>query len=468
MTAETISYRQRATKQKRCHGQCAALLALAAYVIPAISPAAPGPSETVLDNGLKLIMLEDRRAPVVVVQLWYKVGSSYEHDGITGISHALEHMMFKGTHRHGQGEFSRIVALNGGRQNAFTGADYTGYYQEFERSRVPVSFALEADRMQNLLLDEHEFSKEIQVVMEERRLRTDDRPLGRLRELTNAVAFQTSPYRQPVIGWMTDLQQLNVGALRDWYSQWYAPNNAVVVVVGDIDKSAVARQARQHFGPIAARPVPRPRANREVPQYGEKRALIIEPSAVPHLVASFKAPSLRIALLDDDIPDWHPYALELLKEVLGDAETGLLVRSLVRTEQLAAELQIDFDLYHRLDALFTVAAIPSPDQTLSDFETRLLKALRMQIATGFDVTALRRAKIRLRAKQIYQRDSLSFQAFQLGLLETVGVGWRARGSYLPAIDAVTTEQLQDVARAYLTASTMTITLLDPGHDDATN
>ena len=463
MTAETISCCRCATGKTRGRQLFAVLLALS--MVSGLA-AAPEPTETVLDNGLKLLTLEDRRAPVVVVQIWYRIGSSYEHAGITGISHVLEHMMFKGTHRYGKGEFSRIVALNGGRQNAFTGVDFTGYYQEFERSHLAVSFELEADRMQNLLLDEQEFRKEIEVVMEERRLRTDDRPVAKLREMTNAIAFQTSPYRNPVVGWMDDLKQLSIGDVRDWYGRWYAPNNAVLVVVGDIDKQAVSREVRRHFGAIPARPLPRKRIDREVPQRGERRARLAAAAAVPYLVVSYKAPSLSIAVADETIPQWHPYALELLKEALGDTETGSLVRALVREQRAAAELDVDFDLYHRLDALFTLSAIPTPEHTLRALETHLLSELAGQIETGVSAAALRRAKVRLRAKRIYQRDSLRYQAMQLGLLETVGVGWRAGANYLAAIDAVTAEQLQTVARTYLTPQARTITLLDPEPADA--
>ncbi len=190
--------------------------------------------ETTLDNGLRVIVKEDHRAPVMVSQVWYKVGSSYENDGITGVSHVLEHMMFKGTPKRPAGEFSRIIAANGGRENAFTGQDYTAYFQQMEKSRLKVSFELEADRMRNLLLQPAEFAKEIKVVMEERRLRTDDEPQSLTQEQFTAAAFVNSPYRHPIIGWMDDLENLRTEDLREWYQKWYAPNNATVVVVGDV------------------------------------------------------------------------------------------------------------------------------------------------------------------------------------------------------------------------------------------
>lgn len=207
-------------------------------VVPlSLHAASPKVSEFKLDNGMKLLVQEDHRAPVAVTQVWYKVGASYEHGGITGISHMLEHMMFKGTKKHPPGEFSRIISANGGSENAFTGDDYTAYFQTLEKSRLPVSFELEADRMRNLKLLPDEFAKEQQVVLEERRLRTDDQPRAKLGEQFNAVAFSNSPYRNPVIGWPDDVSRLTVVDLAAWYQSWYAPNNATVVVVGVVEKN---------------------------------------------------------------------------------------------------------------------------------------------------------------------------------------------------------------------------------------
>ena len=224
-------------------------LALAAGLLMACSPV----KETTLENGLKIIVKQDHRAPVVVSQIWYKVGASDEPDGLTGISHVLEHMMFKGTSAHKNGEFSRIIAENGGRENAFTGADYTAYFQQLEKSRLAIAFELEADRMRNLVLDDQEVAKEIRVVMEERRLRTDDQPESLAYEHFMATAYTTHTYRNPIIGWMRDLEKLTIEDLRAWYRRWYVPNNATLIVVGDVEPRDVIALARQHFGPVPAR-----------------------------------------------------------------------------------------------------------------------------------------------------------------------------------------------------------------------
>ena len=214
-------------------------------------PALADVTEYQLDNGMQVIVKEDHRAPVAVSQVWYRVGASYEPDGITGISHALEHMMFKGTPQVGAGEFSRIISALGGTENAFTGSDYTAYFETLAVEHLERALELEADRMRNLLLDADEFAKEIAVVKEERRLRTEDKPSGRVYEQFNAVAWRSSPYRNPIIGWMNDLEHMTIDDLTAWYRRWYAPNNATLVVVGDVEPETVRAIAQRHFGTLA-------------------------------------------------------------------------------------------------------------------------------------------------------------------------------------------------------------------------
>ncbi|MCG6934773.1 MAG: insulinase family protein, partial [Proteobacteria bacterium] len=259
--------------------------------------------EFTLANGMKVLVKEDHRAPVVVTQVWYKVGSSYEHNGITGISHVLEHMMFKGTDKHGPGEFSRIIAENGGSENAFTGADYTAYFQQLEKSRLPISFELEADRMRNLTLPEEEFKKEVAVVMEERRLRTEDKPRSLTLEQFYANAFVTSPYHHPIIGWMNDLENLTVSNLRSWYQRWYAPNNATLVVVGDVNAQEVLSLARQYFEPLKVDQITPVKPRLETEQRGPRRIVVKAPAKLPYLLMGYKVPVLNTAS-----EEWEPYA----------------------------------------------------------------------------------------------------------------------------------------------------------------
>ena len=212
--------------------------------------------EQTLANGMRVIVKTDRRAPVAVSQVWYRAGSTDEFNGTTGVAHVLEHMMFKGTHEVPAGEFSRRIAAAGGRENAFTSRDHTAYFQTLQKDRLELALKLEADRMANLNLSADEFAKEIQVVMEERRLRTEDNPHARLYEGLMATMFQAHPYRRPIIGWMDDLKNMTVADARDWYQRWYAPNNATLVVAGDVDPVRVFAWAERYFGGIAARPLP--------------------------------------------------------------------------------------------------------------------------------------------------------------------------------------------------------------------
>ncbi len=238
------------TRSVACWGVTLFLLTTGFTAMADTAAAKPQIFESTLDNGLKILVKPDHRAPVVVAQIWYKVGSSYEVGGSTGLSHVLEHMMFKGTAKLAPGKFSKVIAENGGRENAFTGKDYTAYFQQLEKSRLSVSFELEADRMRNLTLPEEEFSKELPVVMEERRLRTEDKPRSLTYEQFSAAAHISSPYHHPIIGWMNDLENMKVADLRAWYQKWYAPNNATLIVVGDVKPDEVFALAKKHYGPL--------------------------------------------------------------------------------------------------------------------------------------------------------------------------------------------------------------------------
>lgn len=418
--------------------------------------ATPAVHEYRLDNGLKLIVKEDHRSPVVVSQVWYKVGSSYEHSGITGISHVLEHMMFKGTEKHPAGEFSRIISENGGRENAFTGRDYTAYFQQLEKSRLPISFELEADRMRNLLLPEEEFRKEVNVVKEERRLRTEDNPQALTAEQFYAVAFMTGPYHHPVIGWMDDLEQLRITDLRQWYEMWYAPNNATLVVVGDVDPGEVHELAKKYFGPLKPSALPEPRERREIRQTGERRIIVKAPAQLPYLLMGYKVPAVRTA--DED---WEPYALEVLAGVLDGGDSARLARHLVRGSRVAASAGAGYDLYSRYDDLLVLDGTPAQGHDVKELETALREQIRRLREEPVSDRELDRIKTQVVASQVYQRDSIFFQAMQIGTLETVGLDWRLAEDYVARIRAVTAEQVQKVAQKYLRDDALTVAILEP-------
>ena len=412
--------------------------------------------EFMLDNGMKVLVQEDHRAPVVVSQVWYKVGASYEHDGITGISHVLEHMMFKGTRRHGPGEFSRIIAENGGRENAFTGADYTAYFQLLERSRLPVALELEADRMVNLLLQEAEFDKERKVVMEERRLRTEDRPRALTWEQFNAAAYFNSPYRHPVIGWMVDLEHLTLADLQDWYRRWYTPANATLVVAGDVDPQQVLALARKHFGPLPRRDAAPPKPRVEMPQRGLRRITVKAPARLPYLVMGWQTPVLATAS-----PDWEAYALEVLAGVLAGGESARLPRELVRAQKIAADADAGYDLYSRQDQRFVIDATPANGRTVAEVEAAIRAQIERLKNEPISAAELSRIKAQVVAGDVFERDSVFYQAMRLGRLETVGLGWQRAAEYVPRVKAVTAEQVQAVARKYFTDDRLVVAVLEP-------
>ncbi|MBK1700268.1 M16 family metallopeptidase [Thiococcus pfennigii] len=428
----------------------------ALLLIPPLSWADGPVHERELDNGLKVIVKEDHRAPIVTSQVWYGVGSSYEQGGTTGISHALEHMMFKGTEQLAPGEFSRIVAENGGEQNAFTSRDYTAYYQNLANDRLAIAFELEADRMRHLALPAEEFAKELEVIKEERRLRTEDDPESLTFEVFNAVAYAASPYRNPVIGWGDDIANLTVADLRDWYRQWYAPNNATLVVVGDVDPDAVFALAERHFGPLEAETVVAPRPRGEPPQYGEKRVQVKAPAKEPYLLMGYKATAVGHA-----DATWEPYALEMLASVLDGGASARIRRELVRGQEIAASAGAGYSAFSRLPGMLLLDGVPANGHDVAELE----RGLRAQIARLRDEPVgegeLARIRNQLVADKVFKLDSVFYQGMEIGKLETLGLGWRLIDEYLERLAAVTPEQIQAVARKYLVPENLTVAVLDP-------
>jgi zinc protease len=433
-------------------------IALVLLTLPPAGFAAERPEiqEFTLDNGMTVIVRPDHKAPVVASMVWYQVGSSYEERGITGVSHVLEHMMFKGTPRYPAGEFSRIIALQGGRENAFTSRDYTAYFQQLSADRLPIALELEADRMRNLRLQEAAFKKEVQVVMEERRLRTEDDPVALALERFGTIAYPLSPYRNPVIGWMEDLKTMTVADLRRWYQRWYAPNNATLVVAGDVEPEAVRRLAERHFGSIPAREVPDPRPPVELETPGKRRLALSLPAELPYLAISYQAPSMATAA-----EDWEPYALTVLAGVLDGGDSARLPAELVRGREIAAGIGADYAAVARLGSQFRVTGYPARGRTLDQLEAAVLEQIERIRTDGVAAEELERAKNQMIADHLYQLDSIFYQAMQIGMLETTGIGWRSLLEFEDRVRAVTAEQVRLAARRYLTAPRRAILHLDP-------
>ena len=412
--------------------------------------------ETRLPNGMKVVVREDHRAPTAVQMVWYRVGSMDEHDGVTGVAHVTEHMMFKGTPSVGPGEFNRRVAAVGGRDNAFTSTDYTAYFQQVPANQLKTVMALEADRMRHLTLDPAGYSKEIQVVMEERRMRTDDQSTARLHEAMNAVAWQAHPYRRPIIGWMGDLEQMTVQDIRDWYRRWYVPNNATLVVVGDVNHAQVFAWARDTYGRIPARSLGERKQYEEPVQTGLRQLEVKAPADLPLLIMGWKAPRVS-----DPQKDIDPYALEMLAQILDGHEGARLPAALVREQQVAVSVDASYDAMNRGPGMFFLQASPRPGHTVAELEQAIRQALATVANQGVTASELTRARSQLRAAEVYKKDSMMGQAMEIGMLETLGYGWQADSLMLDKLNAVTAADVQRVAQTYFRDEQLTIGRLVP-------
>ncbi len=429
-----------------------------AQAAPAPAPAAI-PFETTLPNGLKIIVKEDRRAPSVVHMVWYHAGSMDEEDGVGGVSgvaHVLEHMMFKGTKTVAPGEFNKRVAAAGGRDNAFTSKDYTAYFQQVPPQRLGEMMALEADRMHNLVLSKDEFTRELEVVKEERRLRTDDQPRALVYEQIMATAFQAHPYRRPVIGWMPDLDAMKVEDARAWYKQWYTPNNAYVVVVGDVDHEEVFRQARRYYGDIAARPLPQRRVPDEPAQRGTRMTTVTAPAELPYVVMAWRVPALH-----NPATDREAFALQVLSAILDGYDGARLTRRLVRDSQIAVSAGASYDGTGRGPSLFYLEGVPAPGKSTAELEAALVAELQRIRDEGVNAEELARVKTQAVAAKVYKRDSLMGQAMEIGFLEAAGLSWRDDDALLEGLRSVTADEVRAVAQRYFDDASRSTARLDP-------
>jgi len=432
------------------------LLTATAIAIAAALPVKAEILEQTLPNGLKVVVKTDRRAPVVVSQVWYRAGSMDESYGATGVAHVLEHMMFKGTRDVPAGEFSKRIAAAGGRENAFTSRDHTAYFQTLQKDRLELALKLEADRMANLVLSGEEFAKEINVVMEERRMRTEDSAQAKLYEALMATAYQTHPYRHPVIGWMDDLKNMKVEDARRWYETWYSPNNATLVVAGDIEPAQVFAWAQQYFGGISGRTQPLRKPQQEPEQIGMKQVTVKAPAKLPVVALVWPAPNLR-----DPARDADPYALEILAGVLDGHASARLNQSLVREKQIAVEASAGYDSIARGPGMFSLDASPVEGKSVAEVQAALKDEIARLIKDGVSDSELNRVKAQVLASQVYQQDSLFYQAMQIGEWTTAGLDYKDRDTRYARLKAVTGEQVREVARKYLVDDRLTVAVLDP-------
>lgn len=423
---------------------------------PAAAQSGSEVTEFTLDNGMQVLVREDHRAPVVVSQIWYRVGSSYEGRGNTGLSHLFEHMMFKGTEAYPEGEFSEIISREGGRLNAFTGRDFSAYFEIMAADRLPIALELEADRMANLQIDGEALATEREVVLEERRLRTEDRPEGRFGERYAAIANPGTGYAHPIIGWADDVAGLTVDDLEGWYQQWYTPSNATLVVAGDVEPEAVHALAQEYFGAIPGREVPAVHDSDNLDPPGERRLVYRDEQArVPQLRMGYEVPSFATA---DDSRD--PYALLMLATILDGGDGARLSETLVRGSGVAAAAGAGYNPMVRLDGEFSLFGVPA-DGDVAEVEQALreeIERLQREPVTGEE---LERARSQLLADHLFELDSVFYQAMQLGMLETTGAGWETLDAFEQNVRALTAEDLQAAAERYLRPEMLTVGVMQP-------
>ncbi|MFO0775651.1 MAG: pitrilysin family protein [Nitrospiraceae bacterium] len=412
------------------------------------------PKEFLLSNGMKVLIVEVPKAPVATVQVWYKVGSRHEVMGRAGLSHMLEHMMFNGTAKHPKGTFSRLIKKIGGMDNAFTSQDFTAYFENLSADRVTLALELEADRMQGLQLDREEFHREREVVKEERRLRIEDDPQAFLVETLFAQIFLSHPYHWPVIGWFGDLTAMTLDDLQRHYDTYYSPNNATLIVVGDVKAEQIMPTVKKLFEPIPRGPSPTPPTAVEGEQRGERRFVLKRDAQLPFVMMGYRAPNFK----SDDA-----YALAVLESVLSHGRSARLYRSLVYDQQLALAVGAEYTLMQADPGLFYFYGVVKPGQKVEAVEASLQQEIhRIQTSLPTDVE-IQRAKNNVEAEFIFQQDSNFRHAMLLGEAETVGAGWRNVGQYVDRIRAVTAKDVQRVAAKYLIQDARTVGILIPTH-----
>jgi zinc protease len=429
------------------------LAAAGSLVFFLISPAfAVGPHEFILSNGMKVLLVEVPKAPVATVQVWYKVGSRNEVMGRAGLSHMLEHMMFKGTAKYPKGEFSRLIRKNGGTDNAFTSQDFTAYFENLAADRVELALELEADRMQGLVLDRPELTTEREVVKEERRLRTEDDPQGALVEALFAQAYFSHPYHWPVIGWFGDLDAMTLDDLQRHYDTYYSPNNATLIVVGDINADGLLPTIKQLFEPIPRGPEPKPIATIEPEQKGERRFLLKREAQVPFVMIGYRVPNFT----SED-----SYALDILDSILSHGKSARLYQSLVYEQKSALAVGSEYSLLQADPGLFYFYALVSPGQKPESVEDALHQEIKRLQTDPPSEQELQRAKNQVEATHVFEQDSNFRHAMLLGQAESVGAGWRKIDQFVEQIRAVTPKDIQRVARQYLIEDNRTVGTLIP-------
>lgn len=412
--------------------------------------------ETTLKNGLKVIIREDHRSPMVMTQIWYGVGSSDESGNLLGISHVLEHMMFKGTNKVPNDEFTRLSRIYGGSVNASTFTNYTNYYQLYPKTYLPMALELEADRMSNLLLRQQDYDPEIKVVMEERRLRTDDNPRSLAFERFKWIAYPTSHYRQPVIGYMKNLQNIQLEDVKKWYRDWYTPNNAILIIVGDVDSESTLLQVQKYFGDIPGRKTPSRNDVLEFDRVGYRHMELNLPVQVPNLYMAWNVRSLVTAKNPQDA-----YALTIIKNLLDSGISSRLQDRLVRDKKILTAISVSYDPYSRGDNLLSISALPVEGVTLQEAEKAIQSEIDLLKTELIKPEEVERVTARFVANLIYSQDDIAGQTKMIGNLEINGLSFRLMDELPKHFETVSPQDIQRVANIYFTRDNLSTLYLSP-------
>jgi len=407
-----------------------------------------------LSNGLKVVLIEDKRSPSVVNSIWYKVGSSHEASGKTGISHVLEHMMFKGTKTLKPGEFSSIVKKMGGTENAFTSKDYTGYFQKIHTTDIERCIELESDRMKNLRLDENELRSEIEVVKEERRLRTDDNPVSKTFEKIMLNAYGMNEYGIPIIGTMQNLDSISKNDLENWYKLHYQPKNAIVIIAGNFNSDLVKGYIQKYYGRYennksSIKP------NNKI-EFSTKASFdVYDKVSKPIVFLSFKKPKFdknRIREL---------YALDLFIEIMDGGYSSRLTKNLVDNQKVALDIFLSNDTYNQYPNLIIIGGTPRGKISPEELKLKILEQLSNESINSVTERELANAKARIKANNIYKFDSVFYQAMQVGMLETKDIGWENLDNYNSIIESISLDEVRESASKYFLNNKVFTTILRP-------
>ncbi|TCB64374.1 insulinase family protein [Acinetobacter terrestris] len=412
--------------------------------------------ETTLKNGLKVIIREDHRSPMVMTQIWYGVGSSDESGNLLGISHVLEHMMFKGTSKVPNDEFTRLSRIYGGRVNASTFTNYTNYYQLYPKTYLPMALELEADRMSNLLLRQQDFDPEMKVVMEERRLRTDDNPRSLAFERFKWIAYPTSHYRQPVIGHMKNLQNIQLEDVKKWYRDWYIPNNAILIIVGDVDSENALLQVQKYFGDIPARKIPARNDVLEFDRVGYRHMELNLPVQVPNLFMAWNVRSLVTAKNPQDA-----YALTIIKNLLDSGISSRLQDRLVRDKKVLTAISVSYDPYSRGDSLLSISALPVDGVSLQEAEKAIQNEIDLLKTELIKPEEVERVTAKFVSNLVYSQDDIAGQTKMIGNLEINGLSFRLMDELPKHFETVTPQDIQRVANIYFSRDNLSTLYLSP-------